>query len=497
LTTVLQQVNRGDHPGSGSAAPAVGSPGRRRRRLFTGPAWPIEALLIAWPVWWLLGFGDYIVVLLAFPMMNRMYAWRSMGRKVRMPPGFGLWVMFLIVMLAGVLELGVTAPDTIASPTSHRIISWAVRALDYGGVTILLLYAGNLTERELPRKRLAWLLGLVGIYAVVGGLCGVIAPSVHFTSPLAYVIPQSQQLSNGQLFTMLHPGFSQVQNFLGYAEGRPMAPFDYTNMWGNALAILLPWLIVAWWCLGTRRQRQWTGAILAIALIPAVKSLDRGLWVGVGCTVVYLAVRFALRGRIALLVSLITGIVVVTVVVFASPLHSLISQRLSHGASNQSRLTLSVIATKDVLNSPILGYGDTRHAIGSAQSITIGKKASCRNCGNSTIGGNGQFWLLMISTGVLGTALYCAFFGYGIWRYRRDHTPYGMAGVLVLELSFVFMLVYATVGPVINFMMLSYALLWRNDREMRRGGTPEEEEGGENSAQAGLRPRAVTAGVQA
>jgi hypothetical protein len=150
-----------------------------------------------------------------------------------------------------------------------------------------------------------------------------------------------------------------------------------------------------------------------------------------------------------------------------------------------------------MLNSPILGYGDTRHAIGSAQSIAIGKKASCRSCGNSTIGGNGQFWLLLISTGILGTALYCAFFGYGIWRYRHDHTPYGMAGLLVLELSFVLMLVYATVGPVINFMMLSYVLLWRNDREMRRGGTPEEEEGGKDSAWAGPRPRAVTTGTQA
>src|SRR5262249_56517325 len=150
------------------------------------------------------------------------------------------------------------------------------------------------------------------------------------------------------------------------------------------------------------------------------------------CVVVYLAVRFALRGRIALLVSPIAGIVVVASLIFASPLHSLISQRLSHGASNQSRLTLSIIATKDVLNSPILGYGDTRHAIGSAQSIAIGKKASCRNCGNSTIGGNGQFWLLMISTGVLGTALYCAFFGYGIWRYRRGHTPFRRAGLLAV-----------------------------------------------------------------
>jgi hypothetical protein len=475
LTTVLQQASREDPPGGGTARAGAG-PGRRRRRLFSGPAWPVEALLIAWPLWWLLGFGDYFVALLAIPMMGRMYAWRSVGRKVRFPPGFGLWLLFLVIMLAGVAELSVTAPGTIVSPASHRLISWAMRALDYGGVTILLLYAGNLTERELPRKRLAGLLGLVGVYAVIGGLGGVIAPSVHFTSPLAYVIPQSQQLSNGQLFTMLHPGFSEVQNFLGYAEGRPMAPFDYTNMWGNCLAILLPWLIVAWWCYGTRRQRMGTIAVLLLAFIPVVYSLDRGLWVGLGVTVIYLAVRFALRGKFTMLVSVAGAIAVIGVVILASPLHALIAQRLAHGQSNTSRVTLSVSATKDVLTSPVLGYGDTRHAIGSAQSIAIGKNANCRSCGNSTIGGNGQFWLLLITTGIGGTLLYCSFFAYGAWRYRHDPTPYGMAGVLVLLVSFVFMMVYSTVGPTINFMMLAYVLLWRNDRELRRAGQPSEDD---------------------
>ena len=47
----------------------------------------------------------------------------------------------------------------------------------YAGLTVILLYAGNLTEAELPRRRLAWLLGLVGLYATIGGLGGVLAPS--------------------------------------------------------------------------------------------------------------------------------------------------------------------------------------------------------------------------------------------------------------------------------------------------------------------------------
>ena len=49
---------------------------------------------------------------------------------------------------------------------------------------------------------------------------------------------------------------------------------------------------------------------------------------------------------------------------------------------------------------------------------------------------------LLISTGLVGRACYVAFFGYGISRYRRDQTPYGMAGELVLLLEFIFFFVY-------------------------------------------------------
>ena len=65
---------------------------------------------------------------------------------------------------------------------------------------------------------------------------------------------------------------------------------------------------------------------------------------------------------------------------------------------------------------------------------------------------------------MLGAVLYVSFFAYGAWRYRRDPTPYGMAGVLVLLLGMVFMFVYNAVGPPLAFTMLAYALLWRNER---------------------------------
>jgi hypothetical protein len=120
------------------------------------------------------------------------------------------------------------------------------------------------------------------------------------------------------------------------------------------------------------------------------------------------------------------------------------------------------------LASPFIGYGDTRHEQGSTNSIAVGKTLKCHSCGSRDVGGNGQLWLLMICSGLLGTGLYFGFFAYGAWRYRRDLTPYGMAGVLVILLGFVFAIVYIAVGPPLVFTMLAYALLWKNDRELRQ-----------------------------
>lgn len=473
MTTALDRAQQnGAGAGAAPAEPHIPGPARRVRQpswFARDPAWPIVVLLAGWPVWWFLGVGDYFPILIAIPMIRRMYHWRvRRERTIKLPPGFSIWALFLIVAVMSAATLSLTAPDSVASPTLSRVVSWALRTGVYLAVTVLLVYAGNLTEEEMPRRRLAWLLGLVGIYTAIGGVLGVAAPHFEFTSPLAYVIPQSLQTGNGLLQMMLHPGFSQVQNFLGFAEGRPRAPFDYTNMWGNCLAILLPWLIVAWWSYGNRKERRWLLAVLVVALVPAVYSLDRGLWVGIGISIIYVAVRFAARGRLGLLAGLCGVLALVAVIIAASPLQGLISQRLSHGKSNAVRSSLSGLAVDDALASPLIGFGDTRHEQGSTNSIAVGKTVRCHSCGSRDIGGNGQLWLLFITTGFLGAGLYCGFFIYGIWRYRRDKTPYGLVGVLVLILGFPFMIVYIAVGPPLTFTMLAYALLWKNDRVLQR-----------------------------
>ena len=462
MTTALERRTDQGAPVLGPKAP----PPRRRSWFAREPAWPLVALLVPWPLWWALGLPSYIFVLLAIPMAYHMYLWKARyGRVIRMPPGFGLWLLYLVVMFFGVTMLHEDAPGTLPGGIfSHMVASWGLRAVAYIAATIILLYAGNLTESEMPRKRLAWMLGLIAIYALVFGLAAVADPGFHFTSPLAKLVPSSIQQADVTISSALHPALTQKQTFGGV--GRPAAPFAYSNGWGNNLAITLPWLIVGWWVLGTRRQRKICGAILAVAIVPIVFSFDRGLWVGLVLAAGYMAVRLSAKNP-KLLAGFIGLVLVGVAVVALSPLMSLITARINKGSSNAGRTNQAVIALEGAKTSPILGYGDTRREQGGSNSIAVGKSANCPSCGNNSVGSHGQLWLLIFANGFLGAFFYFAFFGYGIWQFRRDKTPYGYAGILVLLLSFVFSTVYLAVGPTLTFMMLSYALLWRNDTSRR------------------------------
>jgi hypothetical protein len=426
-------------------------------------AWPVVSLLALYPLWWALGLADYMPILLAFPMAKRMYGWRATGRRrLIVPPGFALWMLFLLCTAASLFTLSLRAPATIDSSVANRLVSFGDRSATYIAITILLLYVGNLTESELSRRRLAWLLGLMAVYAITGGIAAMALPGVQFTSPLWHLVPGPL---HANLAVTMHPALANVQSIVGAAGGRPKAPFDFTNTWGNCLAQLLPWLLVGWWANGTRRQRFVAGTLLVISIAPIVYSLNRAMWIGLGLSVGYLAVRMAARGRLAPLGAMMAGVALIGVALVATPLSTVISQRLANGQSDQIRSNLTAKSFQDAAASPVLGYGDTRRVIGSVSSIAVGPTPNCPTCGQAVVGSNGQLWLLLICVGIPGTVFYIGFFAYGVWRYRRDRTPIGMAGVLVLLLTFLFMTAYVAVGTPLVLTMLAYALLWKNDQQ--------------------------------
>jgi hypothetical protein len=422
--------------------------------------WPLTALLMLYPLWWALGMGTIIVPLLALPMALQL--WRR--RPVLVPPGFGIWLLFLLWVLVSTVMLGENPPGTLPDTASSRFISVGFNLAGYLSATVILLYAGNLTEEEFPRRRLVRQLGALFLVVVVGGLLGVLAPRFQFTSPVEMLLPESVA-QNGFVRSLVHPASSQLQDVLGFTSPRPSAPFGYTNTWGNCLALLVGWFAISWLREGSTGRRIGGIALLLVAAVPVVYSLNRGLWIGIGLIVLLMAARLALRGRLLVIVGLFLSLLITVVMVLATPLGTIVEGRFDNPQSNKIR-SFTVERTLDVVEySPVIGFGSTRAALGSSNSIAIGADDQCRRCGNPTLGSNGQIWLVLIAQGVGGVLLYVGFFVRSLWAYRRDRTPIGDAGFLTLVLMLFFMFVYNALTMPLVIAFLAIALLWRNRRE--------------------------------
>jgi hypothetical protein len=298
----------------------------------------------------------------------------------------------------------------------------------------------------------------------------VLVPHGSFRTPLASVLPSallaSDDGSGGAIIRL-----SQVQDVLGYSAPRPAAPFVYTNAWGNALSLALVWLVVRYGCGGGRRGRLFTVLFCLVALVPIIYSLNRGLWIGLVLSVVYVVVRLALRGRLGLVIGSGLAVAALGAVVVFSPLGTTIQGRLDNGHSNQIREVLAAGALTAVKASPVLGYGSTRSTQGSGSSIAVGKSPDCPKCGNRNIGSTGQLWMLLISQGLVGTALYYLFFIKVLWTYRHDASPIGIGGTLAILLSIFYSLFYTALLIPLSLTMLSVAMLWRNARVRASAGT--------------------------
>lgn len=456
----------------------------RRLRPRLTAAWPLTWLLGGYPIWWALGLGVLVFPLLAVPMAVALV--RRPPR--RLPPELLLWFGFLATTVVGIAALGIDPPGTIPGDPIGRLPGVAFRLVEYGSLTVLLLYALSRTHRELPQRRLVALLGWLFVVTVAGGLLGTFAGHLQFTSPVELLLPQHVR-HNNFVASLVHPSAAQLMDVLGYQAPRPAAPWGYTNTWGNNLALLIGWFVVAAFALrgrharlaGAPRALRRTGdkdaprptfltgrriaafVLLVLAVVPVVTSLNRGLWIDLALLAGYLTVRLALRGRLLALGAGIAGAAVLGVLLLATPLGDVVHGRLENGKSNNVRMFVTEKAIDGVVASPLIGLGTTRNTQGSDQSIAVGGTPDCQRCGGHTIGGNGQLWQVLYLHGGLGTLLYLGFFAAILWRHRRDASPIGLAGSGAVVVSLASMFYYNALVTPLAFTFLSYALLWRND----------------------------------
>ena len=452
------------------SAPPVGEPSspeheqRRRRhprlsRVIHSPAFPLIVFFAGFPLWWALGFGTLGCLIMAMPL-----AYHLVRRNVVLVPrGFGLWLLFLAVLLLGVLMLWSPVPGLVLSPGISRIFPWAYRVTWFLAVTVVLLFIGNSSEKTLPRKWLILLMAWMFAITVAGGYAGQFLWQHEFPSLLEMVLPRSLR-SNIFLNSIIHPGLAQMQDILGYPDPRPKAPFDYANSWGANFGLFLPFFRVAWRYMKNVGQKSCFVVLLLASIPPVIFSLNRGLWAGLGVMALLLLVRLVLNGRWLAVMALGVAGLLSFAVLLATPLFSLIEQRLANPHSNEGRSNLAGTTLTTTLEySPLIGFGSTRQRQGNFFSIAAGATADCHQCSPPQLGTQGSLWYLIFGTGLLGTILFCAFI------VRRTlpvmgTKPSWASPLLYSVVFFACVLpVYDIVSSPLMILMIALGLIWRFD----------------------------------
>lgn len=438
----------------GPGAPAAAAPGPRLLK----PGWPLVVLYAGFPLWWALGLAQ--LVFFAMSAAMAVILWRRGG--VRVPRGFGLWLLFLVWVLLGATMVTAQAPGTVPGGGLGRLVGFAVWAGWYANITVVLLYVVN-TARELPSLRVVRLLAWMFVVTAAFGVLAVLAPSLEFRSPVELLLPRGLA-SNNWIRTLVHPSLSSSSDFLGYVQPRPTAPFPYSNAWGNNLAMYLPFFVLA--CCG--RDAGWRRKagpfVLLAAVFPITFSLNRGLWLGLGVAATYAAVRLALNGRTRALQALVALVAVGGAVFVSSPLYDTITLRVETPHSNDRRAgTAETVITTAAAGSPVLGFGTTRTMQGSFSSLAGGETTECHQCAAPPLGTQGFMWRLVLTTGFVGTALCLSFLALQLLRRARGPDPLHVTCCAVLLTAGLCSFVYDSLGSALFTVMIAVGLLARSD----------------------------------
>ncbi len=421
-------------------------------------AWPFTIPLVGLPVWWLLGIWQLMLLAMAIPM--GIYLIRQ--RSIAVPRGFGLWLLWMAWLITGILVLQVDAPSAVPGFNPNRYISFAYRYSWYVAATIGCLYVINtrhIMSSQTVVRAVAWLF----VWCSAGGILGIFAPAIDFPSVLQALLPNSVA-NNSFVNSLTRVRVAQVQEVIGAPLPRPSAPFFYTNVWGFATAISLPFFVAAWWVRGWKWRIAMV-AVLAAGLFAIISSLNRGVWVAVLAAAGLAIVQTALQGRFKAIVVTTIAIVSVVVLLLFSPLSGVVAGRLDNGDSDEVRGNLAITAVESTAEgSPIVGFGSTRDVAGTFSSIAGGATDVCPRCMTPPLGTHGQLWLLIFGAGFVGVSLYVGFIASQLIRTFKVRSPSAMAASSSLLLLMVTLPFYDSVGIPIYLGLVGVGLLARESR---------------------------------
>ena len=419
--------------------------------------WPLTIVLLGFPLWWAMGLRTILPMVLTVVMADQLLR----RRKIALPRGFAVWALFLAWMTLGIFVLFADAPDAVPGGNSSRILIFVYRAAWYVTATVILLWVANLRESELPTRWVYQLLGFMFVVTAVGGLVGVLAPTIEFTSAVELFLPRGLR-GNGLVQAIVHPAVADIQNVLGRPEARPKAPFAYANSWGSNLLLYMPFFLVAWFRQGPRWQRFVGPVVLAMAAIPVVYSLNRGLWVAMALGALGFLWLQVSKGRVLATVVSAGLLVMIAAIFLLSPLFNIVQERVEHQHSNERRgQLLEQTVSSTLRGSPAVGFGSTRDVQGSFSSIAGASTPDCPKCGVPPLGTQGHLWQVIFSQGFIGLGLFLSFFVMALARCWRCRTTVETLCTFTLAFFLLLLPVYDTLGMPLVVVMIAIGLLAR------------------------------------
>ena len=435
MSTPLREAGRAHgQPGAALAAerPDYGSATGGRLRLPV--TWPLVVLFVAFPLWWVLGVGSFTWSIVPIFMVVAMI-WRQ---RTRAPVAFALWLAFVSWVLLSGLQL----------VSGTKIITFSYRLTLYAGAGVLFLYVYNLPRSGRLDSKVLRILTIFWMVVVIGGYLGILVGAHTFTPPLEYLLPHGLR-SQPFVQELVRPVFAEVENFLGYPVPRPAAPFPYTNNWGGTIAALTPVAFAAMSAAGPGPRRKVIAGFLVASLVPMIVSLNRGMFLSLGIGLVYVAVRLAIRGRLGVLVSMLSVVAVLAIVVAMTPLGQLVTANLTstHGRSNQTRASVEQQAIEGANQSPIFGYGEPQAVTGQGATPPIGSQ--------------GQLWMTLYSNGYPATLFFIGFILAVLWQTRRARGTAGLWLHTVPLIALTQIVVYGWLPIEIQVVMAAAALAYR------------------------------------
>lgn len=393
--------------------------------------WPITACIAGFPLWWALGASAFIWPVFAVPLAARLIVRR---RPIHVPRGFGLWLLYLAFVVLSAVSLDLGSPP----------FAYLWRLATFASCTIFFLAVVDADSDELPAAHLVRLLAGFWIVVVVGGWLGTLMPYGGLPSLTERVLPGS--LSTNKFFLdLVRPTFAQVQEVLGYPLGRPKAPFTYTNDWGSAYALLLPFFFHSWLQAPDPRRRSWAYLLLTASLIPVFLSLNRGLWLSLGLALFYAASRSGELARMARR-ALLTLVTVGLLIIAFTPIGSVVEGRAENDHSSAGRSLLYGEAFRITLDSPVIGLGGPQPYQGDKIIPFVGTQ--------------GMFWSVLVSTGYVGLGIFLAAYGRLWWETRAGPSITFWCHVVLL-IGFIQIFVYDMIPASLHILFLAAALGFR------------------------------------